>query len=88
MSDFKSKLPSFKELTEMTGKLVGGIKKSVTEIVEDYKKNHPPEPEPKVEPPKAESPKTAQPKAAPKPEVKEVKPEVKEAKPEEKPKEK
>lgn len=45
MSDFMSKIPSLKELTSMTGKLVNGIKTSVGEIVEEYKKNHPPAPE-------------------------------------------
>ena len=37
MSDFKSKLPDFKELTSMTGKLYKGLKTSVEEIVHDYK---------------------------------------------------
>jgi len=37
MSDFKSKLPDFKELSSMTGKLLKGIKASVEEIIHDYK---------------------------------------------------
>jgi hypothetical protein len=37
MSDFKSKLPDFKELTSMTSKLYKGIKSSVQEIIRDYK---------------------------------------------------
>lgn len=37
MSDFKSKLPDFKELTSMTSKLLGGIKTTVNEIIQDYK---------------------------------------------------
>lgn len=37
MSDFKSKLPDFNELTSMTGKLFKGIKNSIGEIIHDYK---------------------------------------------------
>lgn len=37
MSDFKSKLPDFKELSSMTSKLYKGIKTSVEEIIQDYK---------------------------------------------------
>lgn len=37
MSDFKSKLPDFKELTSMTTKLYKGLKASVEEIISDYK---------------------------------------------------
>lgn len=37
MNDFKSKLPSFNELTSMTKKLYKGIKSSVEEIIHDYK---------------------------------------------------
>ena len=40
MSDSKSKLPDLKEITSMAGKLFNDIKKSVNEIVADYKKNH------------------------------------------------
>ncbi|KTD68820.1 MULTISPECIES: hypothetical protein [Legionella] len=39
MSDFKSKLPDLKELASMTGKLYTDIKKSVGEIVQNYKEN-------------------------------------------------
>ena len=42
MSDFKSKLPDFKELAAMGGKLFNGIKSAVGEIVEDYKKKREP----------------------------------------------
>lgn len=38
MSDFKSKLPDLKELTSMTKKLFNGLKNSVGEIIDDYKK--------------------------------------------------
>lgn len=38
MSDFKSKLPDLKELTSMGEKLFKGLKSSVTEIIDDYKK--------------------------------------------------
>lgn len=38
MGDFKSKLPDLKELGSMTEKLFKGIKSSVTEIIDDYKK--------------------------------------------------
>lgn len=38
MSDMKSKLPDFKELTSMTCKLYKDIKTSVGEIIQDYKK--------------------------------------------------
>ncbi|MGL6029858.1 MAG: hypothetical protein ACRC0B_02725 [Legionella sp.] len=37
MSDFSSKLPDLKELTSMTTKLFNGLKKTVNEIVHDYK---------------------------------------------------
>ncbi|MDR3442501.1 MAG: hypothetical protein P4L65_05740 [Legionella sp.] len=37
MSDPKSKLPDFKELASMTGKLFGDIKTSVGQIIQDYK---------------------------------------------------
>ncbi len=39
MSDFKSKLPDLKELASMTSKLYTDIKKSVGEIVHNYKEN-------------------------------------------------
>ncbi len=38
MNDNKSKLPDFKELTSMGGKLFNGIKGAINEIVYDYKK--------------------------------------------------
>jgi len=39
MSDFKSKIPNIKELGSMANKLFNGVKSSVGEIIEDYKKN-------------------------------------------------
>jgi hypothetical protein len=38
MSDFKSKLPDFKEVSSMAGKLFKDVKTSVAEIITDYKK--------------------------------------------------
>lgn len=38
MGDFKSKLPDLNELGSMAGKLFKGLKSSVNEIVDDYKK--------------------------------------------------
>lgn len=38
MSDFKSKLPDFQELTRFTGKFIKDVKDSVCEIVDEYKK--------------------------------------------------
>ncbi|MDX2345470.1 MAG: hypothetical protein QNK11_01150 [Legionella sp.] len=40
MGDFKSKLPDMKELTGMIGKLFTDVKKSVVEIVGEYKEKH------------------------------------------------
>lgn len=40
MSDFKSKLPDFKEITAMAGKFFTDVKKSICEIMDEYKKNH------------------------------------------------
>lgn len=37
MGDFKSKLPDLKELGSMTGKLFQDVKKSVGDIIKDYK---------------------------------------------------
>ena len=37
MSDLKSKLPDMKELGSISGKLFGDLKKSVTEIIKDFK---------------------------------------------------
>lgn len=47
-----SKFPDIKELGAMAGKLFGDVKKSISEIIVDYKKNHPPQP--KDAKPKAE----------------------------------
>ena len=41
MSDLKSKLPDFKEVTSMVCKFAKDMKNSVVDIVADYKKNHP-----------------------------------------------
>ena len=41
MSDLKSKLPDFKELGNMAGKLFKDIRSSVSEIVKEYKEKHP-----------------------------------------------
>lgn len=41
MSDFQSKLPDFKELSSMAGKLYKDVKTSICEIIAEYKKNHP-----------------------------------------------
>lgn len=48
MNDFKSKLPNFKELGEMSRKLFNDVSKSVQEIIQDYKTKHPSTPEPKT----------------------------------------
>ena len=45
MSDLKSKLPDLNELGSMAGKLYNDLKTSVCEIIDDYKKKHPPETE-------------------------------------------
>lgn len=67
MGDFKSKLPSLQELTSMAGKLAKGVKTSVSEIIDDYKKNHPADAAPAAKPATPEQPKAAaapeQPKA-------------------------
>lgn len=42
MSDDKSKLPDFKELTTMASKLFKGIKDSIDEIIHDYKEKRSP----------------------------------------------
>lgn len=41
MSDLKSKLPDLEELSSIAGKLFKDVKKSVVEIIDDYKKKHP-----------------------------------------------
>jgi hypothetical protein len=56
MSDLKSKLPDFQELSSMACKLFSGLKKSVGEIISDYKEKRA-EPEIK-EKPAAEAKKT------------------------------
>lgn len=59
MGDFKSKLPSLQELTSMAGKLAKGVKTSVSEIIDDYKKNHPADAAPAAKPVEPEQPKAA-----------------------------
>ncbi|KTD30831.1 hypothetical protein Lmor_2938 [Legionella moravica] len=63
MSDFKSKLPDFKELTSMTTKLYKGIKSSVEEIIQDYKQKREQQETP-AEEVKKEATKTEEVKAA------------------------
>ena len=41
MADQKSKLPDLNEITSMAGKLFTDVKKSIVEIIDDYKTNHP-----------------------------------------------
>lgn len=38
MNDWKSKLPDLNELASMSSKLFKGVKSSVSEIIDDYKK--------------------------------------------------
>lgn len=57
MSDLKSKMPDLNEIGSIAGKFFNDMKKSVVEIIDDYKKKHPSE---VVEEVKAE----AKPKAA------------------------
>lgn len=40
MNDMRSKMPDLKEVTAMASKLFGDLKKSVCEIVSDYKAKH------------------------------------------------
>jgi hypothetical protein len=56
MSDFKSKIPDLNELTSMAGKLFAGVKTSVKEIINDYKKKRS-EPMKEAATPKKETPK-------------------------------
>lgn len=56
MSDSKSKMPDLNEIGSMVGKLFGDIKKSVVDIVDDFKNKHPAE---KAAEPTAETKKTA-----------------------------
>ncbi len=44
MSDLKSKLPDLNEISSIAGKFYKDIKKSVIEIIDDYKQKHPAEP--------------------------------------------
>lgn len=41
MSDSKSKMPDISEITSMAGKLFSDVKKSISEIIADYKANRP-----------------------------------------------
>lgn len=43
MSDLKSKIPDLNEITSMAGKLFKDVKKSIVEIIADYKEKHPQE---------------------------------------------
>ena len=45
MSDLKSKLPDIKEIGSIAGKFYKDIKKSVLEIIDDFKQKHPAEAE-------------------------------------------
>lgn len=67
MSDFKSKLPDFKELTSMGSKLFKGIKSSIDEIINDYKQKRTEEEAPKRAHEAAEPVKKASPQASKKP---------------------
>jgi len=71
MSEQKSKLPDFNEITSMAGKLFKDVKKSVCEIVKDYqtkRKDSAPSPEKTASPGKTEetTTKPAEPKEGPK----------------------
>lgn len=55
-----SKLPDLNEIGNMASKLFGDVKKSIGEIIDDYKAKHPHEEhvakaEPKIEPGKTDS---------------------------------
>ncbi|NDH08644.1 MAG: hypothetical protein EBY16_03335 [Gammaproteobacteria bacterium] len=55
-----SKLPDLNEISNMAGKLFGDVKKSIGEIIDEYKAKHPHEesvakPECKIEPGKTDS---------------------------------
>ncbi len=43
MSDLKSKLPDMNEIGSIAGKFYKDIKKSVLEIIDDFKQKHPAE---------------------------------------------
>jgi hypothetical protein len=40
MNDFKSKLPDFKEIVSIANKFYKDMKKSICEIIDDYKTKH------------------------------------------------
>lgn len=63
MSDQKSKLPDFKELTSMTSKLFNDLKTSVKEIIHDYKAKRQDVSEPEESAEKSTAKKAAEPKA-------------------------
>ncbi len=76
MSDWKSKLPDLKEVASMTTKLAKDIKKSITEIFDEYKQKHPDAPEQEKKPAAKAADKEevkAEPKEEPKAEKKEEK---------------
>ncbi|MBA2710368.1 MAG: hypothetical protein H0U57_07250 [Tatlockia sp.] len=55
MSDSRSKLPDFKEISTMTSKFFRDVKTSIAEIIGDYKKKreeYPAPPKPRAEPTK------------------------------------
>ncbi len=54
--EIKEKLPSLNEVGSMASKLFKDIKKSVTEIAEDYKSKHPSNPENNPEQPSDKKP--------------------------------
>lgn len=61
MSDPKSKMPDFNEIVSMAGKLFKDVKRSVSEIIAEYKSNHP-NPESKDEKVAEESQSSKEPK--------------------------
>ncbi|MFA5960112.1 MAG: hypothetical protein WC785_06310 [Tatlockia sp.] len=65
MSDSKSKMPDFKEISAIAGKLFTDIKKSVSEIMDNYKKKRCPATA-KAQPKAEASKRTASTQAAPK----------------------
>ncbi len=40
MADLQSKMPDFKEISSMAGKLFNDVKTSICEIVKEYKEKH------------------------------------------------
>lgn len=59
MSDFKSKLPDFKEVSAIATKLFKDVKTSIAEIIVDYKKKHAEKAAAEPEPTKTEEEKVA-----------------------------